>query len=300
MSLYSNQSNLRKDSNDDMTPAVILRARNDMPLVAKTLEALSSQTIPFRLVAFDNSSSDGTREEIAKYTDEIYDVPEGAYIPGGVINAAFEATDNDIVVFVNSDCTPASEKWLENLIAPLQSGSASAVFGRQIPRPDCLAIFARDAESAYGDGSLQARWRNCFSMASCAIRREVWQAFPFSTKVQYSEDIEWSYRVRRAGVEISYVANSVVMHSHNYTWSQFRKRHFGEGKAEAHIFEWSAWQRSLLRYSLLPFAKQVLGDARYCLARKDWSGALTAPYLRAAQLLGRRAGFTAGLKERSA
>lgn len=271
-----------------------------MPLVAKTLEALSRQTVPYRLVAFDNGSTDGTREEIEKYTHEILDVPAGTYVPGKVINSAFEVTDNEIVVFLNSDCTPTSNMWLENLIAPLQNGSTCAVFGRQVPRPDCLSVFARDTEAAYGDGALQARWRNCFSMASCAIRREVWEEFHFSTQIQYSEDIEWSYRVRQGGGEIAYTAQSVVIHSHNYTWSQFRRRHFGEGKAESHIFDWSPWQASLLRYSLLPFSKQVFGDIRYCVAQRDWSGILLAPYLRTAQLLGRRAGFTTGLKERNA
>ena len=89
------------------------------------------------------------------------------------------------------------------------------------------------------------------------------------------------------------------MHSHNYTLRQYDTRHYGEGKAEAMIFDWSAWQRSLLRYSMLPYARQVLSDSTYFLRRADLWTVLHSPLICLTQLLGRRAGFQAGLKEKA-
>ena len=64
------------------------------------------------------------------------------------------------------------------------------------------------------------------------------------------------------------------------------------------IFDWHPWERSFLRYSMLPFGRQVLNDWRYCLAQREFGYAFYSPFFRSAQFLGRRAGFIDGLKEK--
>ena len=179
------------------------------------------------------------------------------------------------------------------------SPGVAAVFGRQSPRPDCWPLFTKDTNDTFGDGRQQAGWKHCFSMASSAIRREVWQAMPFNPDLQYSEDIDWTWRVRQAGHKIQYVADSEVLHSHNYTLGQFRRRQYGEGKAEARIFPWTPWEQSFMRYSLLPAVRQVLSDWRYCMRHGHLGSVFHSPFLRLAQMLGRRRGFLDGLREKS-
>jgi rhamnosyltransferase len=209
------------------------------------------------------------------------------------------ATQGEVVVFVNADCTPQDSHWLRQLMAPFADPQVAAVFGRQIPRPGCWLLYAKDTENTFGDGSQQRRWRHCFSMAASAVRRSVWAALPFREDLKYSEDIDWTWRVRQQGYAVQYVAAAVAMHSHNYTPAQLHRRHFGEGRAEASIFPWTAWESSLLRYSLLPFARQVVSDWRFCLKRGAVGAAAAAPVLRLAQMTGRRRGFQAGRRERS-
>jgi rhamnosyltransferase len=280
-----------------MTPCILLRSHNDMPLIGKTLEALHRQDHPFRLIALDNESTDGTREELLKYTDAIETIPRGTYVPGRVLNRGMAMSTGELVVFLNSDCTPQHKEWLRNLLQGFDTDRTAAVFGRQIPRPDCHPLLAKDTEDTYGDGLRQQSWRHCFSMAASAIRRSVWKDMPFREEIQYSEDIDWTWRARQKGWNIRYVPDAVVMHSHNYTLKQFYRRHYGEGKAEAAIFDWSPWERSFVRYSLLPCIRQVVDDIRYSFARGLLSAAAFSPALRLAQLLGRRKGFCAGLKE---
>jgi rhamnosyltransferase len=135
-------------------------------------------------------------------------------------------------------------------------------------------------------------------MASSAVRRSAWQDIPFNEFIQYSEDIEWSWRVRQQGWSIRYVPSSVVMHSHNYSLRQFYRRQFGEGRAEASIFDWSGWQRSWIRYSGLPFLRQIANDWMYCLRQHQLFAAFASPMVRLTQMLGRRSGFRQGWKER--
>lgn len=281
-----------------MNPWVVMRCYNDAWVVADTLEGLKSQAMAHRLIVFDNSSSDGSVDIIRRYTDRIVNVPKGAYIPGRVLNQAMRETDGEFVVFVNSDCVPQNSQWLGKLLEAFSDDSVAAVFGRQIPRPDCLPLFAKDTEDTFGDGSRQKYWKHCFSMATSAVRRSVWEKMPFREDIQYSEDVDWTWRARQAGHTIRYAAESVAMHSHNYTLKQFHKRQYGEGKADAQIFEWSPWETTLLRYSLLPFCRQILADVRYGLRTGQLGACLHSPGLRTAQLLGRRKGFLEGLKGR--
>lgn len=279
-----------------MKPCIIMRSHNDMPVIAETLLRLHEQRQAFELIVFDNESRDGTLEEIMKYTDRIINVPEGTYVPGCVLNRAMENSSGEFVVFLNSDCIPRNNLWLENLLKGFTGDNIAAVFGRQIPLHNCQPLFSKDTEDTYGDGSLQKKWRHCFSMASSVIRRSAWGKIKFNESIQYSEDIEWSWRARNMGFLINYVPDSVVMHSHNYTLRQFYKRHYGEGKAEAAIFDWSLWERSLLRYSLLPYVRQVSGDWKYSVLRGHPVSFFYSPVLRMAQLTGRRAGFQAERK----
>jgi len=281
-------------------PWVVMRSRNDMPLIAETLAMLKRQSLAHELIVFDNASTDGTLEEVKKSGARVVEVPAGQYVPGKVLNQGMELTGGELVAFLNSDCTPADERWLACLLQGFDSDRVAAVFGRQRPRLDCQPLLARDTEAAFGDGANQKRWRHCFSMASSAIRRSAWARRRFNERLRYSEDIEWTWRARQDGCEIRYVPDSVAFHSHNYTLRQLWRRYYGEGRAEAVIFDWAPWERSLLRYTILPWGRQTLSDLKYCLGSGRLMWAARAPVVRLAQALGRRAGFRAGLKDKAA
>ena len=278
---------------------IVMRSHNDRPIIEETLGMVSKQTIPYELHVFDNDSTDGTLDILPKYTSHIHRVPAGTYVPGKVLNAAMEKVNPKapFVVFLNSDCTPVDEFWLEHLVAGFHDDTVAAVFGRQMPRPDCLPLFAKDTEDTFGDGSRQKYWKHCFSMASSAIRRTNWENLPFRTDIQYSEDIDWTWRIRQQGWNIQYVKDSKVFHSHNYSLTQFRRRQRGEGKADAQIFSWSSWEKSFLRYSLLPYLRQVKSDIVFAIRQHKLQALLHSPALRFAQMIGRREGFIAGLQE---
>lgn len=283
-----------------MKTSVVVRCFNDIAFIRDTLTKVRRQTLPLNIVAFDNASTDGTTDVVRELADRVINVPRGEYVPGRVLNAGMAETTGEIVLFLNSDCTPLDENWAAGLIAALTTDRVAAVFGRQRPRPDCTPLLAKDTDDTFGDGERQAQWRHCFSMASSAVRRSVWDRMPFNEDIQYSEDIDWTWRARKLGFEIRYARDSEVFHSHNYSLQQFYRRHLGEGRAEAAIFDFAPWERSLLRYSVLPYARQLFSDWRFCLASADLKSAALAPALRMAQLLGRRSGFRRGLKERVA
>ena len=91
-------------------PSVVLRSRNDGAWIAATLEQVRTQTIPCEVLAFDNASTDGTREILDRFADRVVTVPAGTYVPGRVLNAGMAGTTGEFVVFLNADCTPCDDR----------------------------------------------------------------------------------------------------------------------------------------------------------------------------------------------
>ncbi len=280
--------------------AVVMRSFNDIDVIEDTLRALMAQSYGnFELWNFDSRSTDGTLDVIRDFN-----VPERirlndsrTYVPGRILNEAVAATSGRIIVFLNSDATPADNRWLERLIKPFSDPATGAVFGRQRARPDCRSLFVKDTERAFGDGSIASQWVHFFSMANSAIRRDLAERIPFDTRIQYSEDIDWSYRIRGQGNRIVYVPDAVAVHSHNYDLAQSWKRHFGEGKAEAWIFRQGELGSSVFRYCLAPCAMEILRDWRWAVRHRSWDAIGHSVPLRTVQKFARWRGLRAGRRE---
>ena len=277
--------------------SIIMRSCNDSDVIRGTLQMVRAQTYTnYELWNFDSTSTDGTLDIIREFNtpQRIRLNDPASYNPGRVLNEAVAATGGDILVFLNSDATPENEDWLQRLIAPLRDTACGASYGRQTPRPDCRSLFVKDTERAFGDGHVSAGWLHFFSMANSAVRRELLESHPFDTAIQYSEDIDWSYRVRNLGHGIVYVPDAPAMHSHNYTLGQSYRRHYGEGKAEAWIFRNGELSTSFLRYCLLPLGREVLRDLGWAVRRTSMDALLYSVPLRATQKWGRWQGLKSG------
>ena len=277
--------------------SIIMRSCNDSDVIRGTLQMVRAQTYTnYELWNFDSTSTDGTLDIIREFNapQRIRLNDPAKYNPGRVLNAAVAATGGDILVFLNSDATPENEAWLQRLIAPLRNAACGASYGRQTPRPDCRSLFVKDTERAFGDGGVSAGWLHFFSMANSAVRRDLLESYPFDTGIQYSEDIDWSYRMRKLGHSIVYVPDAPAMHSHNYTLGQSYRRHYGEGKAEAWIFRNGELSTSFLRYCLLPLGREVLRDLGWAVRRTSMDALLYSVPLRATQKWGRWQGLKSG------
>ena len=145
---------------------VVVRTHAHDSWLEETLKKVRKQGLSTKILLMNNNRDGELEESCRSLVDKLVLVPDGEYVPGRVLNYAMEATGGPVVVFLNADCPPCDENWLENLLKPFEEPSVAAVFGRQNPRPDCFPPLTRDTEETFGDGKRQARWRQCFSMAS--------------------------------------------------------------------------------------------------------------------------------------
>jgi rhamnosyltransferase len=217
---------------------VIVRCRNEMPWVERTLAALREQRAPrARILFVDCRSTDGSRVVARRHGVELVDQEPEAYVPGRVLNEGMRRTRSAIVAFVNADAVPLAPDTLAKLIAPLQiDPEVAASYGRQVARSGASRLTQLDHERAFPRvGALALRRGEMFSMAGSAIARRVWSILPFDEDLRYSEDIDWTQRARALGHRIAYVPGAELEHSHDYDLrASFRRRH-GEGAADTAI-----------------------------------------------------------------
>ncbi|MEF3694736.1 MAG: glycosyltransferase family A protein [Candidatus Cloacimonadota bacterium] len=259
--------------------SIILRAKDEMPWLKYTLRLLKLQERQdYELICVDSGSQDGSWELLQDSDARIcYQIKPEDYIPGKVLNQAIAQSSGEIIVFNNADCVPRDRFWLSELVRPLETDlSLAGSYACQTARPDAHPLVQKDYERAFGDGRIAATWKHFFSLASSAVRRELITQYPFNEDIRYSEDIEWSWRLKGLGHSFAYAPDARVWHSHNYNLKQIRKRYLGEGKAEAFIYrDYYAehpLEKSFCRSVLLSAGMESLRDAAYLLSkgRVDW------------------------------
>jgi rhamnosyltransferase len=247
------------------------------------------------IIHFDSGSTDPTMNIIASFRPhKILQIAAEEYVPGVVLNRGMRESASPWVIFLNSDCTPLNDDWLASMVAEAETTSETgAIFGRQVPRPDCQAVYAHDYDRCFGTSRESPQWDHFFSMANSAVRRTAWEKQPFREDLQYSEDDEWSRRLIRHGWKIAYAETAAVMHSHNYTLRQAFRRSYGEAYALAALEAIEESHYNLPR-TLAGAAREGVRDLSYCLRRgrlAEWPHALA---VRAWQRAGKFQGFRAG------
>ncbi len=276
--------------------SIVLRSLDEAWALRGTLAALRAQAYRnWELIAFDSGSTDGSVELIreAKPAHFVQMLPH-EYQPGKVMNQGMRLSRHDRVIFLNADATPQGPDWLGPLVSALADPKVAAVFGRQIPRPDCEAVYARDYARCFDRDRESAHWEHFFSMVSSGLRRDIWALRGFSETMQYSEDDEYTRWCVGAGYRVAYCPNSVVMHSHNYTPGQAYKRSFGEAWALAATWKGSSRDFNARRSLFLGFLLDALADLRYCTRTGRVGQIPHALRIRWQQRLGRLHGFQAG------
>jgi len=282
----------------DPLVSIIIRSFNEAWALRETLPALQAQEYKkWELIVIDSGSTDRSQELIRSAQPRHFiQISPHEYNPAWVMNYGMQVARSEFGIFLNADATPQGTNWLRPLVEALFDPQVAAVFGRQIPRPDCRAVFTHDYERCFGEARESADWEHFFSMASSGIRKDIWARRGFNLRLRYSEDDEYTRWCRAQGCKIIYVPESVAMHSHNYTPEQVYQRSFGEARALAAVWAGKRSDFDFVRAVALGWLNDVRRDLRFCASKNrmhEWPHALR---IRWQQRRARLAGFEDGWK----
>ena len=286
--------------------SILLPTLDGAPDLSRLLPALGSQTRygGCELLATDSSSSDETVSLLEAAGADVETIRRDEFGHGTTRNALAARARGEFLVFLSQDVTPASETFLEELIAPFEDPRVAGGYGRILPTPGDEPLTTRTvlhAPEASGeplsrelDGSalvsdMEPGQRAVFlrfNNVASAVRASVFEEIPFPV-VPFGEDFAWAARALSGGHRLCFAPASVVYHAHAYTPPQAFDRYRLDAAAPPPL------HGHRLRPSLLSVirgvAYEVREDVRYVFG--EWDGPrlrhlLRSPGLRTAQVLG--------------
>ncbi len=302
-----------------MSVTVAIPVRDGGQMLARTLAALAAQTVDHELLVCDSGSVDGSLELARAHGARLLEIPPSQFSHGATRNLLMARASGRQVAFLTQDAEPADACWLERLLGGLElAPDVGLAFGPYRPRPEAslavqlelerwFASLAPDGEphverlsererTTLPAGALIGR-RGFFTDANACLTRSAWERVPFR-EVAYAEDRVLAIDMLRAGYAKAYLPEAVVLHSHEYSYTQEVRRCFDEWRGLREVY---GWRQPIAPKQVAAGLRGELGPARRELLRTDVprarrSSALTAVGVRhLARLIGAALGSRADL-----
>lgn len=279
-----------------------LNAADEIDSLLDTIEAQSVQ--PLDILVVDSSSDDGTVDEVAKHPCvNLVRIERKEFNHGSTRDMALRRSAGEFVCFLTQDAVPASNRYLERLVAPfLADDSIALVTGRQLPKADTRRFEQLVRKFNYPNvPSVRSKSdlpkygiKTFFASDTCsAYRRIAYLECGGFDHVNTNEDMLMAARFIASGLKVAYEPSAEVYHSHNLTPSQ----QFARNRAVGMFLESHA--DDLMYASEIGEGGRLVKAVSSELLREGRFSELFAfGFDCCARLLGNRAGRRAARKER--
>jgi len=212
-------------NSDQRAISVIIPHYNDLEGLRACIAGLRRQTVPFdrmEVIVADNNSACGL-DAVAAIADGCRVVHAPIQGAGPARNAGVVASTCDILAFIDSDCQP-SPQWVKEGMRALRDydfvGGEVETTARDPDRPSAVEAW----EMVFGFNFKRYILVEGYTgSGNMFVRRAVFEAVS-GFRPGVSEDMDWSYRARRAGYRLGYAPNAVVQHLARPEWSDLLHR----------------------------------------------------------------------------
>lgn len=215
------------------------------PELEHLLRCLAEQLYPIHQVRIVNTEEKYWNSGLDKaYPDcRVTHIAREEFDHGGTRHRMAEESQAEILIFMTQDALPADNNLVGKLVEAFDLEGVKAAYARQLPRPDCslLERTARDfnyppVSRVKGKEDLPKMGIKTFfcSNVCAAYDRKTYAALGgFPRQTIFNEDMIYAGRVIEAGYGIAYVAEALVVHSHNYSGRQQFHRNFDLAVSQA-------------------------------------------------------------------
>jgi glycosyltransferase involved in cell wall biosynthesis len=272
--------------------SIIIRCYNEAEHIGKLLHGIDEQRLAdHEIVLVDSGSTDGTLEIAEDYgVEKITHIAPEAFSFGRALNHGCEAADGRYCVMASAHVYPKRDDWLNQLIGKFDADDDIAlVYGKQ--RGNEVTTFSENQifQQWFPEHDIDIQDHPFCNNANAAIRRDVWEEYPYNEQLTGLEDVDWAKRVQEAGYTVAYSSEAEIVHVHDETAKEIYNRYRREAYAHKQIMP----ERS---FSFLDFLRlsmgNILSDYRAALAEGALKETvLEIPKFRVLQFLGTYRGF---------
>ncbi len=244
-----------------MSVSIVIRTYNEDKHLPELLTRIGEQELDGRkleTILVDSGSTDNTLSIAESHNCKIVHIDKSEFTFGRSLNMGCSAATGNILVFISGHCIPIENKWLIELVKPIEDEKADYSYGQQCGNGDSKFSECQLFKKYYPDTSQIPQEGFFCNNANAALKRETWDTHKFDEELTGLEDMALARRLVHDGLKIAYTASAGVYHIHEETWSNIKNRYEREAIAlqrimpEVHL-GWS----DFLRY----FTSAVLLDS---------------------------------------
>lgn len=217
------------------------------------VEKLLDQTVRLGRIIIINTDREyfDEKEYLIAPAVEVVHITRHEFDHAGTRDMGLRMSDADYVLFMTMDAIPKDNYLVEKLLSGFRRADNIAVsYARQLPKKDCNRIEQITREFNYpaqsrvqtSDDIKELGIKAYFCSDVCAMHdTSIYRSLGgFKAPAIFNEDMVYAAGALDAGYAVSYCADALVYHSHNYTGRQYYRRNFDLGVSQAdhpEIFE---------------------------------------------------------------
>jgi rhamnosyltransferase len=220
--------------------SVLIPTRNPGTAIRDVLDSIFAQQVDFtfEVVIVDSTSRPADVDLMHGFPVRLQQISPSEFGHGRTRNLLASLAQGRMLLYLSQDAEPVGPAWMSTLLQPLEDPAVAGCYAQQIPRTDADPLIRFFLARTYNSRPTRRRVAHghsvrideiFFSNVSSAIRRSVWERFPFRQDVVMSEDQYWAYDVLRGGYEVVYHPAAQVYHSHNYSLRTLFRRNWDSG-----------------------------------------------------------------------
>ena len=198
--------------------SIVIRCYNEEKHIGKLLTGILAQSIrEAEIILVDSGSTDATLSIAGQFPVKIVQIEPQQFTFGRSLNLGCQAAGGELIVIASAHVYPVYADWLQALVAPFSDPQVALTYGKQ----------RGDQNTQFSEGQIFIHWFPEHAQefqaypfcnnANAAIRRSLWEKFPYDESLSGLEDLDWARQVTAAGYKIAYVPEAEIIHMHDET-----------------------------------------------------------------------------------
>lgn len=212
--------------------SVIIPVYNGEAGIRACVNSVLSSHVPrgsMEILCVDNASTDKTLEILRSFGPAVEIIKETKRGAAAARNAALRRARGTFAVFTDADCTVHPD-WVAKILEPLRNGTADAVGGKILARPEAKAVerfgvLIHDHQKAIElDSPPYIISMNLASRVDLLLSMQ-----GFDERWIRMQDVDLSFRLVEAGLRLRYCREAVIYHHNRDTISTLIREGFIHG-----------------------------------------------------------------------
>jgi glycosyltransferase involved in cell wall biosynthesis len=243
--------------------SIVIRTFNSERTIRQVLEGVRFQALnDYELVIVDSGSTDGTLSIVQDYPHAFVDYSGERFTYGGSLNAGCSVAQGEYVVCLSHHCVPLHREWLGELVAAMEENEQLA--GAYGPLLFDVGDYGAGQQGIrfINEEEFRRRPNQGLQNPNSIIRRELWEEYPFSHKLERCEDQDWARHFMQLGYKTAVVYRAPVLYTPSFSFYYYAVNNYKNAQMLAEHFDYGEWRIStseLLQSSARMIRSTTLG-----------------------------------------